>query len=1188
MPIPSSRLRPIVIGLIVLVLLSAGLGVYWFFFHKPTLPGRDSPVYRKYVEAFQVGVAAIDIELPADSTKEEDKGIRDLSYNKLSEAIETIPGEPAAWANRGLWLLRKNRKEAESDLREAERLAPENPDIQKMLGLLDDRSGKFSSAIDRFRKVHSKNPNDLETLHALDVLLSKEVSKEADEERLKLLNQALAIQPNNVVLLYQKGKLAAQMGDRPALKQVVEAYNRMAPEWSGLTAKEARERLAKLNQVSDGPLPGDVDPVIDSLDVVLKPELFYSRHAHAAGQEGVIVVDPLQQFVLLPPMRASPSPPDTGLEFLGAEPVTAGTWNVALPVWLKQDDEPAIFVANGREVRQATGDAPALTFPGGPDHVAPSAHGILAVDWQNHFRTSFVFAGAGGLRFYQQEDNGQFKDVTDKTGLDAATLNADYFGVWAADYEIDGDLDIIAAPRKGPPLVLRNNGDGTFKVRKPFAGVENVRAFVWADLDNDGAADAVFLDSAGKVHVFANERAGQFRERTLPDGLGKALALAVADVTDDGVFDLLILRDDGGIQRFSDKDKGKSWETAEVARSSNFPTGQEPGSYRLLTADLDNNGGLDLIAAGADGSRIWLSDEQGKFAPQGSLLAENVMAAVDLSKDGRLDLLAISKEGAAVRRINKGTKNYHWQILRPLALDRRTTQLNPYERMNSFAIGSEAEIRAGLLIQKQLVTAPVLHFGLGEQPRASVTRFVWTTGEAQNEFNKASDQAFTVLQRLNSSCPFLFTWDGHAMCFVTDFMWSTPLGLHINGQANANFSRTEEWVKIRGDQLRPRDGKYNVRVTADLWETHFFDHLSLIVVDHPPDTEIYADERFARGPAEAKVFMTGPPQPIAHATDDQGRDVTETVRSIDGKYLDFRLGKYQGLALDHFVEVDLGDDAPTEGPLVLLASGWIHPTDSSINVAIEQRTPGQTDRPFPILLEIPDGKGGWKVAKDDIGFPAGKNKTILIRLDGLGGDVHVARRFRLRTNMEIYWDALRYARVLDEGQAKQQPLAPETAELRYRGVGQLTPGNGTSPEVPLGYDVVHRKQCWRDLIGYYTRYGDVRELLAEPEGRYVIMNAGDEIALTFQAPTDPPAGWKRDYIWVSDGWTKDGNMNTSFSKTVLPMPHRDLKSYDTPPGRLEDDPVYQRFPDDWKKYHTRYVTPSDFERGLRMFHLPLR
>ena len=34
---------------------------------------------------------------------------------------------------------------------------------------------------------------------------------------------------------------------------------------------------------------------------------------------------------------------------------------------------------------------------------------------------------------------------------------------------------------------------------------------------------------------------------------------------------------------------------------------------------------------------------------------------------------------------------------------------------------------------------------------------------------------------------------------------------------------TEDWVKVRGDQLTPRDGSYDLRITAELWETHFFD-----------------------------------------------------------------------------------------------------------------------------------------------------------------------------------------------------------------------------------------------------------------------------------------------------------------------------------------------------------------------------
>ena len=40
---------------------------------------------------------------------------------------------------------------------------------------------------------------------------------------------------------------------------------------------------------------------------------------------------------------------------------------------------------------------------------------------------------------------------------------------------------------------------------------------------------------------------------------------------------------------------------------------------------------------------------------------------------------------------------------------------------------------------------------------------------------------------------------------------------------------------------------------------------------------------------------------------------------------------------------------------------------------------------------------------------------------------------------------------------------------------------------------------WLDLEGYHTRFGDVRELLTGVDDRYVIMNAGDEMAFRFPA-----------------------------------------------------------------------------------------
>ena len=108
----------------------------------------------------------------------------------------------------------------------------------------------------------------------------------------------------------------------------------------------------------------------------------------------------------------------------------------------------------------------------------------------------------------------------------------------------------------------------------------------------------------------------------------------------------------------------------------------------------------------------------------------------------------------------------------------------------------------------------------------------------------------------------------------------------------------------------------------------------------------------------------------------------------------------------------------------------------------------------------------------------------------------------------------------------------------------------------------------------------VEELVAGVDDRYVIMNAGDELALRFPAPPPPGTGWTRDYVFISDGWEKDGDFNTTFSKTVLPLPsHRDAE-YNRPPGRLEDDPVYRRHARDWDRFHTRFIAPDSFREAL--------
>jgi tetratricopeptide (TPR) repeat protein len=1210
--------RPRLLVLAVVLLIAVAVASYLVWRHFTALPQPGSKRYEEYVSAFNVGTAALDVDKRDDDTIEAN----------LTRAVELVPQEPAGWINRAIWYLRTNQADkAAADLDRAARLVSDNAEVEMLRGYLAEHRGNVNEAIGFLRKAVEHAPRDVRKLYKLSELYRAEFTTEGDSARQRTLERILAVQPDNLYVLGERAELALRRQDAAALNDSLARWRKLAPGWRDSTQKQfvklenavtdarsmlrIRQALAALGVVSPGspapvlpqlaigvrvtaadpfglaggrPSPALSGAVREFVNLLTATEPAFRASAQAVKPSNVLVGDPLHRFLKLQEPQTTPSAPDVEVAFTAepltlppnAKPAASRGWETVLPVWLTRNDLPVVFLADGKSLLRADGSGKPLVFPGGPRAVAPSPHGVVPVDWLNRFRTDFVLAGAGGVRFYEQQPDGSFADVTAKTKLPTSVLLGNYFGAWAVDVDMDGDLDIVLGPREGPPILLRNNFDGTFTHLPIFPGVDGARAFAWGDFDNDGAPDAALLDRKGALHLFANERSGRFRKWPAPESSQPFLTLTVADVNDDGVLDLVALRSDGALLRISDKDKGQGWDVAELARWDGVPARAEPGSHRLFAADLDNNGALDLLASGPNGGAAWLADGKGDFAKLAAAVPGRVAAVLDLNGDGRLDLLGFDDKGRLVRYLNRGAKDYHWQEVKPRA--RYAEKDLGDNRVNTFGLGAEVELRAGTLVCKQMVTSPVVHFGLGQRERSDVISVVWTNGARQAEFSRPADSEIVMEQRLTGSCPFVFTWDGERMVFVADFLWSTPLGMYINAQDKGGFLQTTDWVKIRGDRLKPRDGYYDIRVQANLWETHFIDHLSLIVVDHPPDTEVFVDERFFLTPTEPQVYLTAPPKSVARARDHRGADVTDIVRWVDGRYLDTSgRGTYQGVTRDHWVEVDLGAEAPRNGPLWLVAHGWLHPTDSSINFALEQ---GGNDRPRGLVLEVPDGKGGWKVGRDKLGFPAGKNKTILIRLDGIDG-TGVSRRFRLRTNMEIYWDALHYAKGLDAGRCGKQKLSPRTADLRYKGFLAMTRANASSPEVPHYDRVASRRQIWRDLVGYHTRFGDVRELLEKVDDRYVIMNAGDEIRLRFDAPPGPPAGWKRDFVWVSDGWVKDGNLNTRWGKTVLPLPSHGMQSYDRPPGELESDPVYRRFPEDWRRYHTRFVTPSEFERGLR-------
>ncbi len=1118
----------------------------------------ESDEYTEAVAAFHTGLAAL--QVGEDRRAEE----------KLLRVVELYPSEAAAWANLGLLALRRNEIDLAAErLNEARDLAPEHSQIRYLLGLLDVSQGLTDEAIRHFREAVERDSSNTKAAYALVEQLEQRGAEDEMSDIRQLIDAIQSIDDDNLAVMIEGARFAAIDGDTAAVRSRLDTLQARSTEWPD----PARDQLAAAATAAEN---GDLNEVITQLSFlnnVLKREPAYRESLAAIRTEADQTSELVAEFLRLPAPESRPAPPDDSLSFteerLFHDRAVDG-WTWARAVTLSDEGLPVVIAASPDALYFEDGTEISL---GGPI----SDQGLVPLDYNYDFRVDLGIAGPNGFRLLRQDADSSFADVTSELSLSSATIQRPYVAAWAADLDMEGDLDLVLATEDGPPSVLRNEGDGTFSEWPILQDVQGIRDFVWADLDGDGDPDAGIVDSSGGIHVVENSRSRGFNYRKIGEG---AAALTVADLDADGTLELVVLRRDGAIARTQMRVGAEPEQTEELVMWDGTFSGSDSevpyADARIYVMDIDNNGALDLMASNGRDTAIWLSHHGGS---DGGVVFNRLSAATpgaiftlaDVTGGGRLDLIGLAADGGPVRLGNRGTRNYHSKSIRPRAADAVGDQ-----RINPFGLGGEIEMRAGTLFQKQAIMDPVVHFGIGENLLVDVARIIWPNGDIQAEFELLSDETVQARQRLKGSCPWLFTYDGEGMHFVTDFIWRSPLGLRINAQETAGVMMTEDWVKIEGSELRPRGDIYDVRITAELWETHFFDHVSLMSIDHPEGTEVFVDERFAFPPPDLELKATGPAQDIERAITGGGDDVTDLVQTRDENYLaEFEQGQYQGVAEEHSLIVELGEAA--DGPIYLLAEGWLRPTDSSINVSISQ---GDHSPPSGIRLDVPDGRGGWKVLYEDLGFPAGKHKTIVVDLtDGFAGDVE--KKIRLTTNLEIYWDAIHWAEALSGADYRTKRMDPTRADLRYRGFSVVSEPERSRPEVPMYDSLRGTAQVWQDLEGYYTRFGDVRELLVEIDDRYVIMNAGDELALEFAALPEPPEGWVRDFVLIGDGWVKDGDYNTLFSETVRPLPSHSRPDYSTPPGKLEDDPVYQEHAEDWRRFHTRYVAPRNVRSAMR-------
>ena len=107
------------------------------------------------------------------------------------------------------------------------------------------------------------------------------------------------------------------------------------------------------------------------------------------------------------------------------------------------------------------------------------------------------------------------------------------------------------------------------------------------------------------------------------------------------------------------------------------------------------------------------------------------------------------------------------------------------------------------------------------------------------------------------------------------------------------------------------------------------------------------------------------------------------------------------------------------------------------------------------------------------------------------------------------------------------------------------------------YNFKNRVPFWdtRDHAGFYTKFGNVFELLEKSDNSLAIFGPGEGIRIKFKASSPPKEGYSRRYILKFSGWCKDRDLFTRNGSALNPIPRNKL---------LKSSNILN------KKYNTRY------------------
>lgn len=237
------------------------------------------------------------------------------------------------------------------------------------------------------------------------------------------------------------------------------------------------------------------------------------------------------------------------------------------------------------------------------------------------------------------------------------------------DYTDDGKADLFGRSSSG----LQVYAGGATKLsaqKRASSWPTGTLVQPFGDLDGDGCNDVFVRHPKGEARIYMPVCGGlpdqqTFSAKVSSDWSGYDAVLSPGDVTGDGRPDLLARSaSTGKLYLYANNSKGgfMAWKLHLYANNGRGSfkarklAGSGFGEYKKLIAagDLNNDGKNDLLALDKSG-RLWRFDGTGKgtFKPRALVFKnwgasyKDVVGGLDLSGDGRADLISLDKDGRA-------------------------------------------------------------------------------------------------------------------------------------------------------------------------------------------------------------------------------------------------------------------------------------------------------------------------------------------------------------------------------------------------------------------------------------------------------------------------------------------------------------------------------------------------------------